>query len=240
MDLSKRDDFLKTVISFIKFPFDREDIKEELEGHILDKIDFYLEEGHELEEAENLAIKDMGDPEEIGKDLNKEHNPIIGWIWKITGTLVKLIIAGNILSLILMLIPLAFMSIFPNNPLRDIPKKEIVYKMSLNEKVQIDDRVIRFTDLAYDKSGTIHLAYNYYEKRIDLAGWSLSDIGTIKDEKGNEYYSGGGSDYSGLIRKARTSKSNFPKEAKMLIIDFDRYNRKYKIEIPLKGADDSE
>ena len=36
------------------------------------------------EEAERRAIAAMGDPEEIGEALNREHSPLLGWLWLIS------------------------------------------------------------------------------------------------------------------------------------------------------------
>ena len=67
--------FLEQVLSYVKFPFDRDEIRLELESHILEKIEYYIEQGYDRETAEQYSIKDMGDAREIGIALNKEHNP---------------------------------------------------------------------------------------------------------------------------------------------------------------------
>lgn len=46
MNLPRTEEFLEEVVSHVRFKFDRSEIKSELEGHILDKIDYYLEEGY--------------------------------------------------------------------------------------------------------------------------------------------------------------------------------------------------
>lgn len=84
------DKFLEDVLSYIKFPFAKDDIKFELESHILEKINYYVEQGYDSEKAEELSIRDMGDPKEIGILLNKEHNPFLGWLLKITNGMVIL------------------------------------------------------------------------------------------------------------------------------------------------------
>ncbi|WP_353092830.1 permease prefix domain 1-containing protein [Tissierella praeacuta] len=236
MPFCKSNEFLKIVLSYIKFSFDREDIKLELESHILDKIEYYMEQGYHKEEAEELALKDMGNPKEIGIQLNKEHNPIIGWIWRITNIAVSIFVIINIFIVGAILLT----SIFSRNPIKDIPKEDIVYRIDINEKVQLDDTVIKFTNVIYDKEGELHILYRYYDKRLWGGGWSLGTIGIIKDDLGNEYFSGSGSGGGGIISKRRRSLRDFPEEAKALIIEYDEYNRKYKIEIPLKVGEYNE
>lgn len=68
-------------------------------------------------------------------------------------------------------------------------------------------------------------------------GWSFGSIGTIKDNLGNEYFDGSGSSSGGIITKGVRTVSNFSSEADILIIEYDLYNRYYKVEIPLKTGD---
>ncbi|MEM5818034.1 MAG: permease prefix domain 1-containing protein [Desulfitobacterium hafniense] len=75
------DNFLRNVLSHVKFSFDRKAICSELESHLWDRIEDYLEQGYDEATAERLAVEGMGDPKEIGIELNKQHNPIIGWLW---------------------------------------------------------------------------------------------------------------------------------------------------------------
>ncbi len=60
------DDFLRTVLSYVKFSFDKKAIRSELESHLWDRIEDYLEQGYEEEAAVHLAVEGMGEPKEIG------------------------------------------------------------------------------------------------------------------------------------------------------------------------------
>lgn len=233
MHLDKVDRFLENVLSYIKFPFVKESIKLELQSHIIDRLEDYIEEGYDREEAEELSIKDMGDPKELGILLNRQHNPILGWILSITNGLV---VAAAALSLIIVLL-IAGVSLFSRNPIKDIPKEDIVYKIDINERVKIDDLVIRFTNLIYDNHGNMSIFYDYYSTKPSLTGWSLGSIGDIRDDIGNTYFSGSGYEDGGIRARGRRTVENFSKEADILIIDYDYYNRKYKVEIPLKAGD---
>ncbi|CDX02314.1 hypothetical protein SDC9_10977 [bioreactor metagenome] len=60
------DDFLRTVLSYVKFSFDKKAIRSELESHLWDRIEDYLEQGYEEAAAVHLAVEGMGEPKEIG------------------------------------------------------------------------------------------------------------------------------------------------------------------------------
>lgn len=78
----KADDFIDTVLSHVNYSFDRKKIRLELENHLAEKIKFYQATVNTRDEAENAAIRDMGDAKEIGEALNKMHKPLLGWLIK--------------------------------------------------------------------------------------------------------------------------------------------------------------
>jgi hypothetical protein len=231
----KSEAYLKDILSYVKFPFDRADIKSELENHISDKIDYYTEQGYNMEEAEQLSITDMGDAKEIGIELNKQHNPILGWLWKITNIMVVLF---ALLSIFYIGVPFVH-SLFNRNPIKDIPKSNIVYKIDIDKEVKVDDMIIHFTNVVYEKNGDMNIFYEYYDTKLWGMGWSLSSIGEVTDNLGNRYFEGAGGSYGGIKSKGRSTISNFSKEADTLIINYDSYNRKYKVEIPLKAGENN-
>lgn len=236
MPLTKLDKFLEDVISHIRYPFVRDDIKLELESHILDKINYYMDKGYNKKEAEELSIKDMGDPRVIGIELNKQHNPFLGWVLKITNAIVIFFIVINVYFLGADF----FMYLFSRNSIKDIPKESIVYKINIDEKVKIDDRVIKFTDIVYEKNGDMNIFYEYWNTKLLGTGWSLGHIGNIKDNLGNTYLTGSGARSGSIKAKGRRTLRDFSEEADTLIIDYDQYNRKYRVEIPLESGDNNE
>lgn len=78
----KADEFIEAVLSHVNYSFDRKKIRVELESHLNEKIKSYVNGGKTETEAENLAIFDMGNAIEIGRELNKMHKPVIGWFIK--------------------------------------------------------------------------------------------------------------------------------------------------------------
>ena len=236
MSLLNKEKFLEEVISQVKFKYDRYDIKQELLAHISDKIEFYIEQGLDNDKAEELSVSEMGDAKEIGKELNKQHNPFIGWIWRISNILL-------VLSVIISIFITGFnvlASLYTTNPSKGIDKSNIVYKLDIDEKVKVDDTVIHFTDVVYEKNGDLSIIYKYYDTRLWGTGWSFGAMGEISDNLGNTYFDGSGQSSGGIVTRGRRTVENFSKDADTLIITYDNYNRHYKVEIPLQRGDNNE
>ena len=232
----KSDIYIKEILSYVKFKSDRNDIRSELEDHIEDKMEDYIEQGYDTEEAEQLSINDMGNAKEIGEELNKQHNPIVGWIWQLTNLLVVLtiVVFGFVFCIFIS-------SFFRSNLINEIPKSDIVYSIKLKERVQIDDTVIRFTYIIYDINGNINIFYEAYSKAIWGPVWLPGYIGEITDDLDNKYITRSGQANSGgIMSKGVWTIHKFSEDAKMLIITYDLYNRKYRVEIPLQEGDNYE
>lgn len=72
-------EFLNSVCEQIKYKPIRDEIAEELKNHINETKEDYIKNGIHEEDAEEKAIMQMGEPEKIGKRLNKIHKPQMNW-----------------------------------------------------------------------------------------------------------------------------------------------------------------
>jgi len=70
---NEKKDFLNNVEEQIAWRPLRKTLSQELEEHIFDRMEAYQTEGISQEEAEALAVRDMGDPIVIGTNLNEVH-----------------------------------------------------------------------------------------------------------------------------------------------------------------------
>ena len=68
-------EFLNSVCEQIKYKPIRKEIAQEIKNHIEESKENYIEKGMQAKEAEEKAILQMGNAEEIGKKLNKIHKP---------------------------------------------------------------------------------------------------------------------------------------------------------------------
>ncbi len=69
----ERKDFLDTVEEQIAYRPLRKKLSQELEAHILDRMEDYQEQGLPPKEAEAAAVRAMGDPVLVGTELNAVH-----------------------------------------------------------------------------------------------------------------------------------------------------------------------
>ena len=77
------DTFCAQVCAFVRFRPDHAAITAELTAHLEDHASALEEHGVPADEAAARAVAAMGDPEEVGRALNKSHSPLLGWfqIW---------------------------------------------------------------------------------------------------------------------------------------------------------------
>ncbi len=228
--------YLDEILSYVKFGYDRNKIRKELTDHMVDSTEYYINQGYSDLDAEQMALDHMGEAEEIGMELNKEHNPFIGWIWRITK-----IISGLMIVFTILIVAIFVGSIEPFKEalIDEIPKSEISYQMDVNEKVKIDDTVIIITKLVYTKKSEMIVFYHAYQSNFRM-GMRSFYLGKFYDENGTQYMSGSGNEDGGIINRGYWCINDFPTGAKQLIISYDLYGRYYKIEIPLKAGEKNE
>lgn len=73
--------FLKSVLKEVNFFFDHKSIRRELQAHLEDLKEVYQAEDIDEEQLQAKIVEEMGDPKQIGRQLNQVHHPIIGWLW---------------------------------------------------------------------------------------------------------------------------------------------------------------
>lgn len=72
------------VLAQVRFRPDRAAIEAELTAHYEDHVQDLERVGYDRQLAEQRALAAMGDPEEIGRALDKVHKPCLGWIWRLS------------------------------------------------------------------------------------------------------------------------------------------------------------
>ena len=83
----------------IRFGPDRRAVRSELSAHLEDKaLDFQrIFPGLTEAEAQERAAAEMGDPEEIGKELALLHKPLLGYAWLASKVLLGVVIGAGVL-----------------------------------------------------------------------------------------------------------------------------------------------
>ena len=83
--------YLDAVEAQIRWKRARTVAARELETHLEDQQEEFLAEGHPPEEAERLAVEDMGDPVAVGAGLDRLHRPQ----WGMLGLTLALLLVGG-------------------------------------------------------------------------------------------------------------------------------------------------
>lgn len=246
-----KDDFLSAVLSQVRFRPDRSEIKQELSDHLEDSAAYYLELSEEKaagredspaplsqEEALSAALRHMGDAVELGKKLNQEHNPFLGWIWWVSRGLAVILVCICAVTAVLptalnLLVGLPEL-FFPASD-KNLSASPIVYEIDhLNAKAQVDDQVIEILRLVYQEDGTMNVFYRSYRKN-PFYYWTSSVGLSYADETGTRYPNGSGSTRSSTFYANGTDQvDHFPADASKLIISYEQYDRQFQMEIPLK------
>ena len=89
--------WLEAVQSQIRWKRARPVLVRELERHLEDQRDAFQQEGKPPEEAERLAVEDMGDPVTVGTELDRVHRPRPQW--GLLGLTFALAVIGAILRM---------------------------------------------------------------------------------------------------------------------------------------------
>lgn len=87
--------YLEAVREQIRWKRARPVLIRELERHLEDQRDAFVQEGKSPEEAERLAVRDMGDPVTVGTELDAVHRPRPQW--GLLGLTIVLAIIGVVL-----------------------------------------------------------------------------------------------------------------------------------------------
>lgn len=74
-----KEEYLKILLKQIQNKTARKMVEKEISAHIDDQAEAYVIGGLDESEAVLCAVKDMGDPKTVGKDLNQLHKPETPW-----------------------------------------------------------------------------------------------------------------------------------------------------------------
>ncbi|MBP3594286.1 MAG: hypothetical protein J6J44_07130 [Lachnospiraceae bacterium] len=170
-------EYLQRVRKHIYYVFDRDSIEQELAEHLQDSMDVLREEGYSKEEAENLAVDRMGSPDEVGKQLNKEHHPVLGYAW-LASVLILIVLA---VPLVLSVGNMVYMGIKTITPIT-IENSEKNY--SLDMELELSTHKVRLDNICVNEKGDYYLTYRAWTKySYSRAGWS-SELFYLQDSNG--------------------------------------------------------
>lgn len=75
----KTEEFLDLLTQQIRCKIAREPIRREFQNHMEEQMECFLSSGMKKADAEKAAVREMGDPVEIGSSLDRIHRPKMAW-----------------------------------------------------------------------------------------------------------------------------------------------------------------
>lgn len=153
----KKYQYLYAVEKHVDYIFDRKKIVKELEDHIDDNIEELIHEGYTQEEAEVKAVEMMGNPHEVGKELNKLHNPWIGYLLMLSRIVVLMII----LTILSTSIPYIKDTIKMLSPIVYENSEKII---KIDEDVYLSTHKLIIDNICTTNNGTYVLTYRCFRR----------------------------------------------------------------------------
>ena len=102
----RREEYLHTLTEQIRCKMARGTIEQEINDHIEDQKEEFLSEGMSQTEAEEAAVREMGDPVEVGLEMDRIHRPTMAW--GMIALIVGLSLAGYLLRSVMYQTALGF------------------------------------------------------------------------------------------------------------------------------------
>ena len=238
------ENYITAVTSHVKFRFDRYDIGQELREHMEDLYEDLLSQDIDEEQAAQLTVDYMGDSEELGKELNEAHNPVLGYVWLWVRRLFILIFIAFGLPVISVggcraigtgygAVDRFFTELYEETP------ENLVYTVEVNRQVKVDDMVVGVEELRYYQNGDMELKYITYQELFSTALTGTFDF--------YDCYLTDGENYTSQFRPRNTQIAvsgiyyeagsitypDFPADAKECHFIYDREGRQFDMEISL-------
>jgi hypothetical protein len=224
--------YTEEVLKYVRFKYDRIDIRQELNEHIEDMLEYAPQMNEE--ETEAYIRENMGDAEVLGKELDREHKPLLGWIWRISRAMaivIALLCIPTVINVALLSVYTVHSVIVGYDDWRT--KEGIEYTVETDIKGKIDDTYIFVDGVDKYENGKMVIKYKTIHNPFGKsAGWTFS-LGNFYDEFGTRYYGGGGSG-GGFISYHVADINDFNPDAQKLIIDYNYNGRIFYAQIPLE------
>ena len=210
-------------------------IRAELEGHIEDRMEPLLAlQGVDEAEAERRSIAAMGDPEEIGRALQKHYSYFWLWVDRILLAAIVFVLLG---SLCLAHVHLGHSwqgivaRVYPMAQAGEATRVWADQKLDL--KTQVGSDILRFYAVGTEPDGRVHVFWCVYDERIlgRTSQWSFF----YEDCRGQEAEC---LNVAGLISKGEGASNHIDKVLvkagdPYLTAVVARYGERITIEIPL-------
>ena len=225
----------------VRFRPDHKDIKRELMAHMEDGMAEFAAAGLSKDEAERAVLERMGDPAEVGKQLDAVHKPWLGRLWLLSKWLLILCAVGFVFLLFTAPGRLGM-------DLEDLSGVSFMDGVRLRGCTDYSDGYLFVLDQAAfwengsssDGAGTVKLRLRVW----DLLGNGYPDgiaNFTVADSEGNEYDWGDGTGMELFTRVFghifAISVEGVPAEAEWVELRYTDWGRDIRLRTDLPGGD---
>ncbi len=208
--------YLNEVVSYVRFPFDRGKIRQEMADHIEDLYEDLCSQEMEEAQAAQLALEWMGDSEEVGKALDREHHPVLGWTWLVLGIVCVLLVLKTVFGIVD-----TGWGILRGyrEELEPASESAVVYTIYPEIEKQLYHDKLMIDKIVYYEDGTLAVDYATWHNPLERGTyWTLSiHIDALAD--GEKYnLGGGGYKNGGYYGKGQICLQAVPADADTLLI----------------------
>lgn len=248
MNAMERGEFCDRVLAMVRHATteEKEAIRQELEAHMEDHAAALTEAGYSEEAAEERASAAMGNPEEIGAELNRTYP--LGWLVLSRVSLIVTVllcatllfswpILGNVLySLQTRIAP-------ESSPFA--PRDSYGYEQKVNIRTEAGDDILRIYKIGLDvradgETGTVGLftcnySKNFFGYTANSMNLRVETSATVEDDHFFFRYGGGGG--GAEVNYALIKEIPVTRVDDAVTIIYDRYGEYVQIEAPVPWED---
>lgn len=226
------------VVQHVRFRPDRGAVRRELAGHLDDSAAALQQaEGMDAETAYAQAVENMGDPDEIGRALDRAHSPLLGWTWLVSKVLCILVCVLLGAPMVIGTVVSAGMSVYS---MVDYSKDNVEFEapvdtwVDVGETLELGPKRVTIDWVARLENGDVCVRYHSYS--IGRAAWGVSSPEILVND--DMYYNGSGASYGGIITVGWVTRENVGGDACTLTIGWPEWKNAEKstvqIELPAR------
>lgn len=242
-----REEFTRRLLAELKhLTMDEQSaVRQEIEGHMEDRIEGLVELGCSREVAEERTLAAMGDPVEIGRELDRQYPP--GWLWlgRAAATLTAL-------TCVVALLAIGMCGFFINSlTARFFPPETSSLQLTsdyslLDIRVQVGNDILRVTRVSVGKKSDApgvllaEVSFCTYDR---IPGGTVSQALTsctfLEDQRG-ERHSATGSGLGNWKRECASRRVEIQPGDAYVALCYDHLGERFRLEIPLPHTEEVE
>ena len=231
-----REEYTRRVLSALGrlTPKEISAVRAEIDGHIEDHMAYLLDLGYDEQLAEARTMAAMGDPEEVGRELNKQYPLFWLVVSRVITVVMVLVILTGLLSGSSLMHRAAKNIEARTSPAGNISghSEERCYQ-ELDIRLEIGSDMLYFFGTAIDQQDDVRVYWVKYDRSIfGVAGnWGV----TYENEAGEDLLVGGGSSTgSGVSYHRDRLYDTIPEGTPYVTAVVERYGERHEVQIPLK------